>query len=99
MKNVPTLDLSVLPIEYQNNWHIYLILREDSRINYCLNVANAISSDQNNESWINAFDAASRDWFEANPMDDIWDGNWPEGSAVFLGNEATAHARKIIENT
>lgn len=94
------LDLSVLPEKYSNNWHIYLTVRENHRINYSMIRANLKSENMHSDEWVLEFDAATKEWLELNPADPKWVlGDWPVGAAVFLGNDATIEAISIIEKS
>ncbi|MGC3944581.1 MAG: hypothetical protein QM762_08690 [Chryseolinea sp.] len=104
--NINNFDLSKLPEKFQNNWHIYLTLRNDARTAYAVSVADAAvpqfsdrntTSSANHMAWCDAFDAASRDWAEVNPCASMWNtGDWPQNAAVFLGNKALDEARELM---
>ena len=93
---IKKFDLSVLPDRLRLNWHIYQALRTDARVNFSKMRADASVGNIQAAGWCEEFDRASMDWIEANPTDHVWGGEWPEGADVFLGNEATEEARRLI---
>lgn len=93
---IDAFDLSALPEQFRLNWHIYLTLRADAQGKFARACADAAVQNSSAAGWSEEFDKAKKAWIEANPTDPVWDGEWPKDAAVFLGNEATDEARRLI---
>lgn len=96
---IEKLDLSTLPKRLRLNWHIYLTLRSDAQIKFAKGRADAAVGNILAAGWCEEFDRAAVAWLEANPKNPVWDCEWPRNAAVFLGNEATDEARRLIAAT